>query len=76
MVLLTELSYLVDVVLLLPQRLDLLLQRPQLGGGALVVLTERHRLLQLVLQPVRVYPSTHTHTNLLVHHHHHHSDPQ
>lgn len=54
----TEMVYLVDVFLFLPQGLHLLLQGLQLGGGPLVVLSERDRLLQLVLQPVRVYHIT------------------
>lgn len=47
-------DYLVDVVLLLSQHLDLLLQHLQFGGGAFVVLLEHHRLFQLMFQPIRV----------------------
>lgn len=51
-------TYLVDFILLLPQGLHLFFQGPQFGGGALVVLSEGDHLLQLMLQPIRVYDST------------------
>ena len=47
-------AYLMDLLLLLPEGFDLLVQGLQLGGGALVILSQGHCLLQLVLQPIRV----------------------
>ena len=47
-------QYLMDLLLLLSQGFDLLLQGFEFGGGAFVVLTQSDRVLQLLLQPIRV----------------------